>query len=281
MTTTTEHPGTITTSDARRTGSVRRVAAVASALAVIASACGGGGDDSSGADAEPTGSTLPPDARTIVDTAATAMGDVTSVQFELRRGGAPVFIDSFGSIALNDAIGQFEVPGSAQAVLEVEVDGALTTELGAIALDDEIWLSNPITGRYETLPIGYDIDPSLFFDPENGWEPLLAGLRDVELLGLVERDGNERYHVRGTATAEQVAIITANLVRGQDVEIDFWLQPVTGRVRAAEFTTSFGGDDVEWTLVLERYGDDFDISAPDDVDIADAPSVDGAIGDDS
>lgn len=52
--------------------------------------------------------------------------------------------------------------------------------------------------------------------------PLLAGLTDVTLVGLEERDG-ERYHVRGTATAEQMKTITAGLVGNQDVEIDFWI----------------------------------------------------------
>ena len=162
------------------------------------------------------------------------------------------------------------MPRSAQAVLEVEVNGSLTTELGAIALDDEVWLSNPITGDFETLPAGYDIDPSLFFDPENGWRPLMANLTDVEYLGTESRDGNDRYHIRGTAPAEQVETITARLVRDQEVVIDFWIQPVTGLVYAAEFSTPFSGGEVDWTLELSEYGDDFDISPPDDLAGGDA-----------
>lgn len=224
------------------------------------SACGEGGTS------EPTAPTLPAEATSIVDASALAMGATTSVRFELRREGAPVFIDEFEKLTLNSAIGEFTVPRSAQALLEVGVDGGLTTELGAIALDDEVWLSNPITGNFETLPAGYDIDPSLFFDPENGWQPLMENLTDVTLVGTEERDGNPRYHITATAPAEQVEVITARLVRNQDVAIEFWIQPVTGEVREARFSAEFDGSEVQWTLLLGGYGEEFDIQPPEDVD---------------
>lgn len=219
------------------------------------------GCGSSGA-TEPTEPTIPAQPDVIVATSAAAMGATTSVRFELRRDGAPVFIDEFERLTLNSAIGEFAVPGSARALLEVGIEGGLNTELGAIALGDEVWLSNPITGNFETLPAGYDIDPSLFFDPKNGWQPLMENLTEVELFGIEERDGNDRYHISATAPAEQVEVITARLVRNQDLTIDFWIQPVTGEVREARFTADFDGGEVQWTLLLSDYGDEFDIQPP-------------------
>lgn len=235
------------------------------ALAVVAVLGACGGDDGA---AEPTGPTLPADAEVIIAASAEAMGNVTSVRFDLRRDGAPVFIDQFESIAIDRVVGEFTVPQSAQAALDVEVNGSLKTQLAAIAIGPEVWLSNPITGEFETLPDGYDIDPSRFFDPQNGWRPLLADLTDVELIGREQRSGDnggDRYHVRGTATAAQMKIITAGLVGNQDVEIDFWIQPVTGLVRSAEFTTVANQDDgrVDWTLELSQYGEEFTIVPPD------------------
>jgi lipoprotein LprG len=172
-----------------------------------------------------------------------------------------VFIDSFGSIALDRIVGQFSVPSSAQAVLDVRVDDSLNTQLAAIAIDDEVWLSNPITGNYETLPEGYDIDPSRFFDPTGGWRPLLQDLADVELIGTEDRGGTT-YHIRGTAPADRINVITAGLVDDQDVVIDFWINPVTALVEAAEFDTTIGGETVSWVLELTGYGDAFDIEPP-------------------
>lgn len=197
----------------------------------------------------------------VVDSAASAMADVTSVEFRLHRDGAPIFIDEFERIALNSLRGQFSVPGKAQAELEVTVNDNLATRLGAVAVDDEVWISNPVTGDFETLPAGYDIDPSKFFDPENGWQPLLANLQNVTMVGVDDR-GGERYHLSGTAPAEQVSDITVGLVQGQDVTVDFWIHPGTYLVTAAEFETTIDGGTSDWNLELDHYGDTFTIEPP-------------------
>ena len=115
---------------------------------------------------------------------------------------------------------------------------------------------------FEPLPPGIDVDPSLFFDPEDGWKPLMEDLTDVVVVGTEQRDGADRYHVTATAPADRVEVITARLVRDQDVQMDFWIQPVTGEVRSVEFTTTVDGDDVNWALDLNGYGDDVEIDPP-------------------
>ncbi len=210
---------------------------------------------------EPEGDPLPAEPTAILTASALAMGDVTSVRFMLTRSGAPVFIDTFESLALDSVDGRFAAPASADALLTVEVNGSLKTKLGAVAIDETVWLSNPVTGVLEPLPPGYDLDPSSFFDPELGWRPLLAELEDPVLVGEVDR-GGRRYHISGVAPAAQMEIISANLVRDQDVAIDFWIHTVTGLVTAAEFTTTFDGAATDWELELRDYGETFEISPP-------------------
>lgn len=243
------------------------VVAVLAAAGTFSSSAGADGGTVAGGDAVgDDGAEADPnvDAEVLVRESADAMGQVTSVEFELERSGAPIYIDEFESIALDGLIGQFTVPGRAAARLDVTVNGNLATRIGAVAIDDEVWISNPVTGDFETLPAGYDIDPSRFFDPEDGWQPLLENLTDVELVGIDDR-GGERYHVRGIAPADQVRNITVGLVRDQDVPIDLWIHPETLLVTAVEFTTSIDGDDADWVLELDRYGEDFTIEAPENV----------------
>jgi len=197
----------------------------------------------------------------IVTSAAAAMAVVTSVEFRLERTGAPIFIDEFESLALDSLLGQFTVPTRARAQLTVTVDDNLTTEIGAVAIEDDVWISNPVTGDFETLPTGFDIDPSRFFDPEGGWQPLLANLREVELVGIDDQ-GGDRYHVRGIAPAAEVQNITVGLVRDQDVPVDLWIHPGTSLVTRAEFETTIDGAHSQWALDLNRYGEPFTIRPP-------------------
>jgi len=232
---------------------VRHMLVVGCGMAAFAG-CGG--------DAAPEGKPLAADAATIVAASSVAMGEVTSVRFDLRRSGAAIFIDEFDSLALEKIVGRFSAPTSVDAALTVTVDGSLKTTLGAVAIDGTVWLSNPVTGRFETLPPGYDIDPSTFFDPDSGWRPLLSDLQDVALIGEESR-GGKRYHVRGVAPAERMEIVTAGLVRDQDVTVDFWMKRDSGLITAAEFSTTFDGKVTDWVLELSDYGKAFTIKAPD------------------
>lgn len=211
--------------------------------------------------AEP-GPRLAADADTLVATAADAMGAVESVRFVVERTGDPVYIDTVESIELDGVVGRFSAPADADAIVTVTIDGNLATELGAVALGSDIWLSNPITGDFEPLPPSYDIDPSRFFDPTGGWQPLLAGLADRELI-----EAGEWYHVRGTAPEAELRRVTAGLVRADDVVVDLWLDPRTALVDRVEFSVTderYGTSD--WRIDLSDYGAPFTIEAPDGVD---------------
>ena len=89
----------------------------------------------------------------------------------------------------------------------------------------------------------------------------MAELTDVALVGVEDR-GGKRYHVSAVAPAAQMEIITAGLVRDQDVTIDFWLKRDTALVTAAEFSTVFNGQSTDWVFELSHFGDDFDIKMP-------------------
>ena len=234
--------------------------AVASLAALLASACGASVVDL--VDNAAAGPRLTADADLLIETSSAAMADVTSVEFTLARSGAPVYVDEFESLELKDLKGQFVVPTRAQALLTIEVNGSLTTQLGAIAIDDTVWMSNPVTGNFEPLPVGIDLDPSKFFDPTGGWQPLLANLGDVELA-----DGADSgpFHLRGVARPDDVAAITVGLVQNQEVPVDLWVNPVTGLVQEAEFVTELNGEKTTWHLELSRYGDPFEITAPEEV----------------
>lgn len=227
------------------------------AVIIVAGACSSNGS---------TAETIPPDTTSIVDTAATAMGEVDTVRFGMIHSGAPVYIDPADIVAFQEADGQFVSPSSAQAVLKVSAVG-LTVEIGAFAIDGETCLSNFITGVYEPAPAGYTFDPAILFDPDLGWRPLLSsGLSDVELIGTEEVEGVAAYHLRGQAAMEQVAVVTAGLVTGQDVTLDLWTDQKTGHVVAAEFAANYRGEETNWRLTFADYGAEVTVSPPESCD---------------
>jgi hypothetical protein len=205
---------------------------------------------------------LPPDQATVLDAAALLMGTVDTVEFSIERSGAPIHIDPMDLLTFNKAEGRFAAPTSADALVTVEVAG-FNTEIGAIAYEGTTWLSDPITGNFALAPGGYAFDPATLFDPEIGWRPLLeGGLTEIEWIGMVSHEGGDRYHLRGLADPERLEVITAGLVRNQEVVIDIWFDMGTGAVREVEFSTVYEGETSTWTLGFNGYGEPVDVSPP-------------------
>ena len=232
----------------------RRLLVTLVLLAAGASAC-------SSTDATTT--TAPPTAVQLLEASAATMGSVDTVQFSIERGGEPVYIDTQGFLEFVSATGRFAAPGAAEALVTVSALG-LSTEVGAVVIEGETWLTNPITGLWEPTPPGYTFDPATLFDPEVGFRALLReGIPTVEDLGdeLVEEETFR--HVRFTAAGPRVEVITAGMVRGEDVLVDAWIEPVSGELRRVTFPTTIGPLPTEWDLTFFDFGADITITPPD------------------
>lgn len=232
---------------------MKHLRAFALALSLLAVAC---------SSSEPV-ETIPPEPEAVLDASATAMGEVDSVRFKIERDGAPIYIDPLDTLNFSIAEGQFAAPSSANAIVTLEV-GNINAQIGAIAIDGVTWLTNPITGEWEDAPAGYEFDPATLFDPDLGWRPLLAtGLSDVVWVGEEERNGEARYHIRAAADEDRVALILAGLIQKQSVDLDMWIDPVTGYVREAELSTVFEGQTSDWLIEFSQFDDPVEITPPD------------------
>ena len=231
----------------------RTMAVIVATTAVVA-AC-------SSTDATTT--TVPPTAAELLATSAATMGSVDTVQFSIQRGGEPVYIDTQGFLEFVSATGRYAAPGAAEALVTVSALG-LSTEVGAVVIEGDTWLTNPITGLWEPTPPGYTFDPATLFDPEVGFRAMLReGIPSVEDLGDELVEEASLRHVRFTAAGPRVEVITAGMVQGADVTIDAWIEPVSGELRRATFPTTIGALPTEWDLTFFDFGGDITITPPD------------------
>jgi LppX_LprAFG lipoprotein len=218
----------------------------------LAAACGGSG-----------GTTIPADVGSVLSVSASVMGQIESVRFEIERTGDSVYLDPGGTLAFQSADGRFVSPSSADATVTLNVAG-LTTRVGAVAIDGQTWLSNPITGSWEPAPAGYSFDPATLFDPDTGWRPLLdGGFTSAELVGTETIDGAASYHLTGVASGPRVTSITAGLVDSGDVDADLWIDQHTGQVLEVTFSVPVPDGTATWKLTFSEYGGDFEVSPPD------------------
>ncbi len=238
---------------------VRPLAGVLIALVLLSASSSdddsGGDDGGAAATTETAAAAAGPDE--ILQASATAMAGVDGVTFTIERTGADVFIDDGESLAFVSAEGRFGAPSSADALVRVETSG-LTLEVGAVAIDGTIWLSDPVSGGWDEASEDLTFDPATLFDPEIGWRALLAeDLSDVE---LVSAQGGTAM-LTGIAAAERVDVLTGGIV-DEAAPVEIAIDTETGLVRTVEFEVETGGGIAEWRVVLDNYGAQVDVTAP-------------------
>jgi len=212
------------------------------AIVIPLAACSGGTESA------------PADPVALLGRAQATMAAVETASFEMTRGGAPVTIEGF---EFTSAVGRYEAPASAEAVLQVRA-GDITVQLGTISIDEQTWLTNPLTGRWEELTPGSGFNPAVLFDPQAGW---VALLRDLTGVSFVATEGSA-HHLTATVPPARVEVLTAGFAAAQSVPIDLWLDESTGHIRRLELSTSGDAGVSDWTITLSGYDESVDIEPP-------------------
>lgn len=220
------------------------------ALAIAATACSSTTNDPGDATIEE-----------VLTRSSSAMAGVETALFAVEQTGAAVYIDQDDQIQFSGATARYAAPSSADALIGVTAFG-LSTEVGAVAINGEIWITNPLTGKWEAAPEGLSFDPTVLFAEDTGWAALLTdGLQAPELINE-NGDNDERHHLRSTIDADRVTTLTGGLVNESSI-LDLWVDAKTGLVHEATFDVETGDGLTSWRLTVTDYGADVTINKPD------------------
>jgi len=214
----------------------------------------------------------------LTDTAA-AMANVESATFTIEQTGAVVFIDDAGQLAFKAADGRFAGPASSEALVTIDALG-FTTQVGAVVIDGEMWISDPLTGDWTEAPDNVTFDPAALFD-DDGFPALLTEAAASESTELVdgdvepaddtedaeteEADGDDnsqnRHHLRTDVAAARVAALTGGLV-AEGSEVDLWIDADTDRVVELRFEVDINEEVSSWRMTIGDYDADVMITPP-------------------
>jgi lipoprotein LprG len=198
--------------------------------------------------------------------AAAAMTDIESVAFTIEQSGASIFIDDAEQIGFLSADGQFASPSSAEALITVEAFG-LTTTVGAVAIDGEVWITDPLSGAWTEAPENLTFDPATVFDAEAGLPALLAEAAttaeqvDDDAASEDEPEPKGLHHLRATVPAERVSVLTAGLVT-EETDVDLWIDDATSRVSELRFDLPVDDGVSSWRMALSNYDAEVAIEPP-------------------
>jgi lipoprotein LprG len=193
----------------------------------------------------------------IVSRSADAMLSVESLHFNIERDGALAYIDSGNLLAFKRAQGDFQSPDRMRAVVRV-ITAFTPVDIGMVALGDEQYTTDPITGEWGRLPPEWgQLNLVVIFDPETGIQQLLKdGVIDLELVGTEEIDGRLYYRISGQASGERMYDMTLGFIGQGDVELDIWVDAEDYYVRRLHVTDPVTDPEnpTTWTLEFSNFG---------------------------
>jgi hypothetical protein len=226
--------------------------------ALTISGCMGGDDD----DADPEETSEAVTAQAVLESARTAWAETNSAHFALDVEG-DAFLDNAETIKLVSAEGDILRPDSVEATAELDVS-VLVTDVSIIAVGGDMYMTNFVSGRWESAPDDFNYDPSVLFSETDGIGPILTELQSPELAGTEEVGGAEARRVNGTVTAETVEEITAGSIIGDSIAVSIWVGVDDARMLKVELVEppEARENPATWTLLLSDHNKDVTIEVP-------------------
>jgi|GEM_PF-1922964 len=228
------------------------IMAGACAALLAATACG-----SEGAPSSREG--LPP-AETLLARSAQAMAQVRSIRFSLTNENGETPLPD--GLALRSAKGSLVHPDKMEAQFAARVAG-FPVELKVISANDRTYVTNPLTGRWQTYD--YALGLLAFLDAEKGLVQIMRSMSGPVVSAGPATDGAETYRVKGSIPATSVAFMTTGALEGARVDVDILIGARDSLMREAKlFGRISEGEPPGMSRVLElsSFNQTFAIAAP-------------------
>ncbi len=211
----------------------------------------------------PSPTATPVTAQAVLSQAADQFGQVNTLHFELQLNNK-VPLDQKGQIKLSGATGDLKRPSSAQTKAKVTFIGA-NLSINMISVDNQQYITNPVSGNWEKAPSDLSFDPAVLFDQNQGIAHVLRQVQDPTIVGTETVDGKETYHITGTVNKQDVEPISGGAIAANSIPVDAWVVKDTHNIVKLvlhDKGTNGGNSETTWTLLLSQQNQPVTIEKP-------------------
>jgi hypothetical protein len=199
-------------------------------------------------------------AKEIASRSSEAMGQLKSFHFALETQGGTMSLGQ--GIAIRKADGDLVVPDKMRLSFTGSFAG-MSVELQMVSLGKQQYIQNPLGKKWQTMKSAFD--PSALFRPEDGVPSLMTRAGDLEKVGREKIGDVDCYHLKGTLTAKDLAVLGADPSSPATSRADAWVGVSDFRVRQITLegpVASGEKDGMTRTVRLSQFDEPFDIQPP-------------------
>jgi hypothetical protein len=202
----------------------------------------------------------PLSASEIISKSSEKMEAINSFHFVLDQvgGGTPIAM----GLEMTNAVGDVVRPDRLKATISGTLSG-MFLEVQIITVGEEIYMTNPLTGKWELLPAQFSI--LKVFDPNTGIAAIMKGMVDLANLGDEKMEGANCYHLSGSIDSDELRPITVSSVEGVAIPIEVWIGQEDFLMRHIKLEGRITDNEVEGiirTLKLSNFNGEVSIEVP-------------------
>ncbi|MBI4494585.1 MAG: LppX_LprAFG lipoprotein [Chloroflexi bacterium] len=201
-----------------------------------------------------------PTPREALDRAAEAMEQLKSAHFSLETEGGALQLGPGISVAT--AEGDVVSPDRVRLKFTLRL-GTMSAESQLVAIGEQLYLTNPLTGRWEKVPV--KLAAPQLLHRERGVSNVLRKVADPQKIATETLDGARTYHLRGSVPASPIAQMVGGQPMGESVVGEVWVDADDFRVRQVRLEGAIGPGDKATTvrlLKLSRFDEPISIEPP-------------------
>lgn len=200
----------------------------------------------------------------VLENASQRLAETQTIAFRMSVDGT-TYIDESGTLRLLQARGTMARPDRVDVEFQIEVAGAPQVSIRMITIGEEAWTTDIVTGRWVEAQEEFGYNPGVLYDNQDGIGPVMGRLINPEVVGIEEVNDVQTYRVRGIATDEVIAPLTAGTMTGDEITVELWINTETWdimRLTVAEPTDVGLDDPATWTLNLGEHNEQVTIERP-------------------
>lgn len=226
------------------------------AIPLSLTGCIFGGDDN----ASTTESDL--DVEQILEESAIRWDETDTVAFDLQIEGE-TYLDESETIELRSAEGQIKRPDQAIATANVSF-GFVNFEVSLVFIGEAAYMTDVLSGSWGEAPGDFSYNPGVIMDDESGVTSVLTQLDNASLVGEEVVGGKPVFHITGTVADSQINNMTSGGLKGDEIDVDIWIDEGNFDVLKVVLTAPPSGDDEAtiWTLTLSDQNQPVTIERP-------------------
>ena len=195
-----------------------------------------------------------------LNAAATALLNLKSAQFTLKREGTPAFLDEKNGITFTLAECSYAAPDRVSCNVKISLKTGNILQITRVWVPEGVFQTNPLTRQFGKVPPDSNFNGAALFAKTGIADILRTATRNPQLAGKEKIQGKDTLHFKGEVSGEKLNPLVGSTLKADYLHpVDTWMEENTSRPVRVHVSEPEGKG---WLIELSAMDEPVDIPTP-------------------